>query len=281
MDESNDSQKNIRAVMTIAGSDCSAGAGLQADLKTFQHFGLHGLTAVTCIVSETANTVRRVDPVDPAMMEDQITLMLDSFPLDVVKTGMLGSADHVARVAAIFKKYPHIKLVVDPVMVASTGDSLLQPEAVATYQEMLLPLAHLITPNLPEAETLLGRKITTIPEMTSAARELSKNFGCAVLLKGGHLGGSECTDILIESDNEHHFTSPRLNVEASHGTGCTLAAAIAAALAQGENLQTSVSIAKTYLNRCLASSYSFTNSFGITLHALNQGIPSAEPRRSS
>jgi len=112
-------------VMTIAGSDCSGGAGLQADLKTFQHFHLHGLTAVTCIVSETANTVRRVDPVDPAMMEDQILLMLEAFPLTIVKTGMLGSAEHVRRVAEIFRKRPEIRLVVDPVMVGSTGDSLL------------------------------------------------------------------------------------------------------------------------------------------------------------
>ncbi len=129
------------AVMTIAGSDCSAGAGLQADLKTFQHFGLHGLTAVTCIVSETANIVRRVDPVDPAMVEDQIRLMLAAFPLTVVKTGMLGSAEHVRRVAAVFREHPHISLVVDPVMIASTGASLLEPDAIEIYRNELLPLA--------------------------------------------------------------------------------------------------------------------------------------------
>ena len=272
MDETIERMNQVRAIMTIAGSDCSSGAGMQADLKTFQHFGLHGLTAVTCIVSENANTVRRVDPVDPIMMEDQITLMLDSFPLDIVKTGMLGSAEHVSRVATIFEKHRDIKLVVDPVMVASTGASLLQPDAVATYRKMLLPLAHVITPNLPEAETLLGERISTVSEMSSAARELSNTYGCAVLLKGGHLGADDCTDILFDGEEEHRFTSPRLNTKASHGTGCTLAAALASALAQGEDLPTSVSIAKAYLNRCLAESYSFTTSKGQIVHALNQGI---------
>jgi len=272
MNETTNKQRTTQAIMTIAGSDCSAGAGIQADLKTFQHFGLHGLTVVTCIVSETANIVRRVDPVDPSMMEDQILLMLDAFPLDVVKTGMLGSAGHVSRVAAIFEKHPHIRLVIDPVMVASTGASLLEPEAVTSYREKLLPLAHIITPNLPEAETLLERKITSVPEMSAAARELSGQYGCAVLLKGGHLGANECTDILFDRKKEHRFTSPRLDVKASHGTGCTLAAALASALARGENLPNATSIAKSYLNRCLTDSYSFPSPNGDTIHALNQGV---------
>jgi hydroxymethylpyrimidine/phosphomethylpyrimidine kinase len=261
----------IKPVMTVAGSDCSSGAGLQADLKTFQHFGLHGLTAVTCIVSETAHTVRRIDPVDPSMVEDQIRLMLASFPLSVVKTGMLGSAEHVRRVAAVFRDHPEIKLVIDPVMVASTGTSLLEPEAVTAYNSELLPLAHVITPNLPEAETLLGKKIRSLPEMEAAARELSGAYGCAVLLKGGHLGEAACTDLLFENDNLHSYTSPRLNTPASHGTGCTLAAAVASGLALGKNLTDSVAIAKDYLNDCLGSSYSFLSPSGQTLHALNQG----------
>ncbi len=272
MNETNNNRRRIRAIMTIAGSDCSAGAGLQADLKTFQHFGLHGLTAVTCVVSETANTVRRIDPVDPGMLEDQILLMLESFPLDVVKTGMLGSAEHVSRVAAVFEKHPDIKLVIDPVMVASTGASLLEPTAVATYREKLFPLAHVITPNVPEAENLLDRKITSVEEMTDAARALSENYGCAVLLKGGHLPTEECTDLLFDGEKEHRFTSDRLDTTASHGTGCTLAAALAAALTRGENLPTATSIAKSYLNRCLTDSYSFTGPNGETICALNQGV---------
>ncbi len=259
------------AVMTIAGSDCSAGAGLQADLKTFQHFGLHGLTAVTCIVSETANIVRRVDPVDPAMVEDQIRLMLDAFPLIAVKTGMLGSAEHVRRVAAVFREHPHIALVVDPVMIASTGASLLEADAIAVYRNELLPLATVITPNLPEAETLLGAEIPDAKAMEMAARKLSAEYGCAVLLKGGHLGGAECLDLLFDEEILHRYSSPRLDVAASHGTGCTLAAAVAAGLALGKPLPEAVHIAKAYLNETLATSYSYQSPDGQKLHALNQG----------
>lgn len=257
--------------MTIAGSDCSAGAGLQADLKTFQHFGLHGLTAVTCIVSETANIVRRVDAVDPAMMEDQIRLMLEAFPLKVVKTGMLGSAEHVRRTASIFRERPDIRLVVDPVMIASTGASLLEKDAVQTYITELLPLAYILTPNLPEAATLLSQPIDTPSEMNAAALALSHTFGCAVLLKGGHLDLPECTDLLCENETIHRYTSPRLDVKASHGTGCTLAAAVASGLALGKRLPEAVSMAKNYLNQSLQSSYALPSPAGETIHCLNQG----------
>lgn len=261
----------IRAILTIAGSDCSAGAGMQADLKTFQHFHLHGLTAVTCIVSETANIVRCVDPVDTAMLQDQILLMLEAFPLEVVKTGMLGSAKHVSCVAEIFKHHPTIKLVVDPVMVASTGANLIESDAIAAYREQLLPLAYLITPNLPEAETLLAEKISSIEEMSHAAKSLSETYSCAVLVKGGHLDSQDCTDLLYDGESEHRFTNPRLAIKASHGTGCTLAAAIAAGLANGKDLPFAVSTAKDYLNHCLRHSYGFTNRSGEAIHVLNQG----------
>lgn len=261
----------IIPVMTVAGSDCSSGAGLQADLKTFQHFGLHGLTAVTCIVSETAHTVRRVDAVDPSMVEDQIRLMLSSFPITVVKTGMLGSAEHVRRVAAVFREHPQIRLVIDPVMVASTGASLLEPDAVKQYKDELLPLACVITPNLPEAETLLGEKIGSLHEMEEASQKLSHEYGCAVLLKGGHLGEAACTDLLFHDGKLHSFTSPRLDTPASHGTGCTLAAAVAAGLALGKSLTDAVAVAKDYLDDCLSSAYSFTSPAGGRIHALNQG----------
>ena len=261
-------------VMTIAGSDCSAGAGLQADLKTFQFFGVHGLTVVTCIVSETANIVRRVDAVDPSMMEDQIRLMLYTFPLTIAKTGMLGSAEHVRRVAAIFREHPHIALVVDPVMIASTGASLLETDAIDIYRNELLPLATLMTPNLPEAEMLLGSKISDRSEMENAACKLAAEYGCSVLLKGGHLGGAECTDLLIYRGVLHRFTSPRQNVMASHGTGCTLAAAIAANLALGKLLTDSVRLAKAYLDETLATSYSYQSHEGESLHVLNQGTRS-------
>lgn len=271
MNQIEPSTQTVRAILTIAGSDCSAGAGMQADLKTFQYFGLHGLTAVTCIVSETANIVRRVDPVDPAMLQDQILLMIDAFPLTVVKTGMLGSARHVSCVAEIFKSHPHIRLVIDPVMIASTGASLIETDAIAAYREKLLPLAHLVTPNLPEAETLLGGKISSIDDMSRAAKFLTETYGAATLIKGGHLNARDCTDLLFDGQTEHRFTSPRLDVKASHGTGCTLAAAIAANLANGKDLPGAVSAAKDYLNACLKNSYRFVNHNAEVIHALNQG----------
>jgi hydroxymethylpyrimidine/phosphomethylpyrimidine kinase len=257
--------------LTIAGSDCSAGAGLQADLKTFQHFGVHGLTAVTCVVSETANCVRQVHPVPVAIVSDQIALLLDSFPVAAVKTGMLFSAAHVRAVAEVLAGHPEIALVVDPVMVASTGDALLEPEAIVLYQELLLPLARLITPNLPEAAVLLGDPIPDQAALEPAARRLAGRYQTNVLLKGGHLAGPECRDLLLAGGEVFRFSSPRLDLPGSHGTGCTLAAAVTARLALGDSLPAAVAAAKAYLTDTLRHSYAFVSPAGGTLHALNQG----------
>lgn len=259
----------IQCVLTIAGSDCSAGAGIQADLKTFQHFRLHGLTVLTSIVSETPSIVRRVDPVDPEMTGDQLRLLLASFPIRAAKTGMLVSADHIRRVVDVLAAHPEISIVVDPVMVASTGANLLEPDAIAAYIEELFPLATLITPNLPEAEVLLGSKIPDISSAGSAAITLSARYRCSVLIKGGHLSLPDCTDLLAQDGEIFPFTSPRLPTKASHGTGCTLSAAIAANLALGHTLRDSIAISKNYLNHTLATSYSFTTPDS-TLHFLNQ-----------
>jgi len=261
----------LPVAMTIAGSDCSAGAGIQADLKTFQHFHVHGLTAITCVVAETANLVRAVHPVPVAMVCDQIELLLESFPVAAVKTGMLFSAAHVSAVAAIFRQHRELRLVVDPVMIASTGTSLLEPDALPAYRELLLPLACLITPNLPEAEALLGTPITDEAMLEDAAWRLSRQFGTAILMKGGHLPGEECLDLLVDQGALFRFSTPRMAVAGSHGTGCTLSAAITAALARGEALPWAVEQAKNYLGQTLRQSYSFAAPDGGTLHALNQG----------
>ncbi len=261
----------IPVALTIAGSDCSAGAGLQADLKTFQHFHVHGLTAVTCVVSETANIVRAVHPVPVAIVRDQISLLMESFPVAAVKTGMLFSAVHVAAVAEILRSYPLVQLVVDPVMIASTGASLLEPDAVSAYRELLLPLARVITPNLPEAEVLLGERIVDEASLEPAARRLAKMFGTAILLKGGHLDGPHCVDLLVDWGEVYRFTAARIAVAGSHGTGCTLSAAIAAGLALGEPLPRAVDIAKGYLGETLTRSYQFQSTTGGIVHALNQG----------
>jgi hydroxymethylpyrimidine/phosphomethylpyrimidine kinase len=257
--------------MTIAGSDCSSGAGIQADLKTFQHYRVHGLTAITCIVSETANLVRAVSPVPVEIVADQVSLMLESFEIAAVKTGMLFSAAHVTAVAEILQKHPGVSLVVDPVMVASTGASLLQDDAIAAYREILLPLAKLITPNLPEAEVLLGGKISSPSDLADAAKKLSQLYGTAILLKGGHLDGPDCIDLLVDGNETHRFSAPRLSVKASHGTGCTLSAAIVAELSHGKNLADAVRGAKHYLGQTLEHSYHFSSPDSQELPMLNQG----------
>jgi hydroxymethylpyrimidine/phosphomethylpyrimidine kinase len=240
--------------LTIAGSDSSAGAGLQADLKTFQHFRTYGLSAVTCVVAETPEVVESIHPVPPAILQDQLGLLLKSYPIAAIKTGMLFSKAHVVAVSEILSEYPMIPLVVDPVMVASTGDPLLNKDAVTAYRSRLLPLANLITPNLDEAEVLVGRPIRDEPSIEIAARELAETFSTTVLLKGGHLDTPECSDLLCENGKLTWFRAPRIKTPASHGTGCTLSAAITANLALGLDLASSVDRAKAYLNQALSKS---------------------------
>jgi hydroxymethylpyrimidine/phosphomethylpyrimidine kinase len=263
--------KTIPAALSIAGSDCSAGAGVQADLKTFQHFWIHGLTAITCVVSETANIVRAVHPVPVGIVSDQVSLLLEAFPVAAAKTGMLFSAAHVRAVAGILAKHPDLVLVVDPVMVASTGDPLVEADAIQAYREVLFPLARVITPNLPEAEVLLGEKIRDAAELENAALRLSERLGTAVLIKGGHLPGPDCVDLLADQGELFRFTEARIPVAAAHGTGCTLSAAITAALARQESLPWAVEVAKGYLGKTLRHCYEFPSPAGGSIHALNQG----------
>lgn len=261
--------------LTIAGSDCSSGAGLQADLKTFQHFGVYGLTAVTCVVAETPNVVRSVHPVTPAVLQDQLHVLFEAFPISAVKTGMLFSKAHIVAVTEILARYPDIPLVIDPVMIASTGDPLLEDNAIAAYKERLFPLATVVTPNLDEAEVLWGKTARDEASIARAAAELSARYGCAVLLKGGHLGEPECADLLMTDGMPHWFRSPRIATAASHGTGCTLSSAIAAGLAMGKDLHDSIAMAKNYLNRCLVDSLAWG-----PVAALNQGTTFAVPRET-
>jgi hydroxymethylpyrimidine/phosphomethylpyrimidine kinase len=256
----------VPVALTIAGSDCSAGAGLQADLKTFQHFGVFGLTAVTCVVAETPRVVRSVHSVPPAILQDQLRVLLETYPVAAIKTGMLFSKAHIVAVTEILERYRGIPLVVDPVMIASTGDPLVEDNAIAAYQERLFPLATVITPNLDEAEVLWGAPVRDEAAMERAARGLSARHGCAVLVKGGHLGADECADLLFENGLPAWFRSPRIATEASHGTGCTLSAAIAAGLARGAATHEAVSDAKVYLGRTLAEAVGWDG-----LAMLNQG----------
>lgn len=261
----------IPIALTIAGSDCSAGAGIQADLKTFQHFGVFGLTAITCVVSETPRIVRKVHPVPVDVVIDQVELLLESYPIGAIKTGMLFSLEHITSIAAILSRFPHIPLVVDPVMIASTGAPLIEPDAIAAYQEILLPLSWLMTPNLPEAQTLLDGRTITSANIEQSARDLAEKYSTNVLLKGGHLFEDSCPDFLCEAGELSCFEAPRLETEASHGTGCTLSAAIAAHLAKGETMFDACEHAKRYIGDALAQSLQWSHQEQPVIHMLNQG----------
>ena len=251
--------------LTIAGSDNSCGAGAQADLKTFSAFGVYGLTAITCVVSEVPGRVERVQAVKPDVLRSQIAILFDAYPVVAVKTGMLYSRALLRVVSEeLADRLGRFHLVVDPVMVASSGDSLLKPDAVRAYEQELLPLADVITPNLDEAAVLLGRRVRNRREMAAAADELRAKYGAAVLLKGGHLRGHEAADILCTATRTEEFVLPRLSGRETHGTGCTLSAAIAAGLARGRKLHAAVGDAKKYLHRAMARQLEWTRGGRVT-----------------
>ena len=232
--------------LTVAGSDNSAGAGVQADLKTFTAHGVYGLTAVTCVVAEVPGRVAAIQAVDPEIVRQQIELSLDAFPVAAMKTGMLWARGVIEGLAGMRRPLP--PLVVDPVMVASSGDRLLEPDAVAAYRERLFPLATLVTPNLDEARVLLGRAVGSVAEMQAGGAELSAHYGVAFLIKGGHLAGDEALDLLCLPGGETvEYRAPFTRGVSTHGTGCTYSAAITAGLAQGLELRAAVGQAKGYV----------------------------------
>lgn len=238
--------------LTIAGSDNSCGAGAQADLKTFSALGVYGLTAITCVVAEVPGRVELVQAVRPEVLRAQIRLLFDAYPVAAVKTGMLYSRSLLRVVSQeLADRLGRFHLVVDPVMVASSGDPLLKPDAVRAYCEELLPLADLVTPNLDEAAVLLGRRVASHADMAEAAEELRGRFGAPVLLKGGHLHGGAAVDVLATAGKTEEFSLPRLAGRETHGSGCTLSAAVAAELARGRTLRAAVSGAKKYLHHAI------------------------------
>lgn len=252
-------------VLSIAGSDNSAGAGAQADLKTFTAFGVYGLTAITCVVAEVPGVVSAISPVPPEVVAKQIELCRRHYPVAAVKTGLLCSAEIVAIVAAALREID-VPLVIDPVMIASSGDPLLDPRATEIYKEQLFPQATLVTPNLDEAEALLGRPIRTIEGMREAGKELVEKYGCAFLLKGGHLEGIAAIDLLFWNQRVEEFSAPFVPGVQTHGTGCTYSAAIAAGLAVGLPLGIAVGRAKNYVTQAIATHFRWGK-----VDALNHG----------
>ena len=258
-------------MLTIAGSDSSAGAGVQADLKTFSALGVYGLTAVTCVVAETPGKVSRIEPMSAEIVREQIDVLAKSFPIAAIKTGLLCSSEIIAAVARVIVSLTRkieIPLVVDPVMVATSGDPLLRPDAIKLYETKLFPLATLITPNLDEASRLLGEKIKDRPSMERAARALSKKYGASILLKGGHLAGIKAIDLLFHGGKITEFAAPFVRGAATHGTGCTYSAAITAGLVSGLSLEASIKRAKKFVTVAIRKHHRWKNRVG-AVYALN------------
>jgi hydroxymethylpyrimidine/phosphomethylpyrimidine kinase len=234
-------------VLTIAGSDSGGGAGIQADLKTFSAFGAFGTSAVTCITAQNPNGVAGIRALDPDFVTQQIKMVCDGFPVAAAKTGMLYSAEIIRAVAQADVQQGIPVLVVDPVMVAASGARLLQPDAISAMCEDLLPQARVVTPNISEAEILIGRPITSVEELRAAAREIGDRFDIACLAKGGHLGGDEVVDVLYDEGEEFVFKGPRVLATQCHGSGCAFSAALTALLARGVLLNDAVHQAKNYV----------------------------------
>lgn len=248
--------KGLPIGLTIAGSDSGGGAGMQADLKTFAALGVHGTSAITCITAQNPRGVTGMQAVRADMVRKQIEAVFAELRPDAVKTGMLFSAAIIRVVAEFFARDQRPPLVVDPVMVATSGAVLLQPSAICALKQRLLPLATLVTPNLDEAELLLGRKLRSLPDLSVAAREIHERFGCAVLVKGGHLpDAARAVDVFFDGRTLRQFSARRVRGVSTHGTGCTYSAAVAAYLGKGESLPAAAAAAKRFITRAIAESY--------------------------
>jgi hydroxymethylpyrimidine/phosphomethylpyrimidine kinase len=261
-------RKSLPVALTIAGSDSGGGAGIQADLKTFAALGVHGASAIACLTAQNPKRVLGVEPCSPKMLRQQIEAVFEELNPAAVKTGMLFSAGNIQEVVNFFKnsrfKVKDSKLIVDPVMVSTSGARLLQPAAEKIMKEKLLPLATLATPNLDEAEILAGAKISSPERMREAARTIRSRYGCAVLLKGGHLKNSrEAIDCFYDGKTELLLSAPFVKGVSTHGTGCTYSAAICAALALGHDLPHAVEIGKNFITLAIASSYRIGNHFAL------------------
>lgn len=237
--------------LTIAGSDNSAGAGIQADLNAFGALGVYGLTAVTCVLAEAPGIVSAIQPIEPKIVREQIRLSFEAYPVGAVKTGMLFSREIIEAVSEELERRSPVKLVIDPVMVATSGTALLDAPALQAATQRLFKLATLITPNLDEVGKLLGRNIQDLSHMRQAGAELVERFGTSFLLKGGHLKSGEAIDLLCMGGKIVEFGAPRVAKVKTHGTGCTYSAAIAAGLAKGQTLELAVGEAKKFITEAI------------------------------
>jgi hydroxymethylpyrimidine/phosphomethylpyrimidine kinase len=249
-------QRTIPVALTIAGSDSGGGAGIQADLKTFAALGVHGTSAITCITAQNPQRVAAIQACPPKMVREQIDAVMEELRPAAIKTGMLYSAEIIRAVAEFFESHQRIPLVVDPVMISSSGSRLLKASAIKLLRNRLLPLATVVTPNLDEAKLLTGRELKSVDDLRWAARQIHGEFGCAALIKGGHLRNSrEAVDIFFDGEDEWLLSAPFIKGMNTHGTGCTYSAAITGFLARGFALPEAVAQAKEFISQAIAQSY--------------------------
>jgi hydroxymethylpyrimidine/phosphomethylpyrimidine kinase len=258
----------MKIALTIAGSDSGGGAGIQADLKTFQQFGVFGTSVIVALTAQNTREVRAVEIVSPAMIAAQLAALAEDLPPAALKTGMLADIGIVRQVSQAIRENGWAPLVVDPVMVSTSGHRLLSMEAEEVVRESLLPMAALVTPNLDEAAILTGRAVHDVPSMERAGETLVSFGAAAALVKGGHLAGEELTDVLVTPAGTRHFTRRRLDTTSLHGTGCTLSAAVTAGLALGRELDRAVDDALDFVHRAIAAAPGLGGGHGPVNHTV-------------
>lgn len=255
----------IRKALTIAGSDSGAGAGIQADLKTFAALGVYGTSALTAVTAQNTRGVSKVVALAPEVVTAQIEAVVADIGADALKTGMLANAAIIASVAQAVEKYRLRNLVVDPVMVATSGDLLIKKNAVAALRALLIPLATVVTPNIPEAQELTGITLIKREDFSEAARQIVKMGARSVIIKGGHRVGP-ALDLFYDGRNFRQLHARRIRTKNTHGTGCTFSAAIAAYLAKGEKLESAVVLAKKYITSAITEAFSIGSGHGPVHH---------------
>jgi hydroxymethylpyrimidine/phosphomethylpyrimidine kinase len=260
---------SIPRALTIAGSDSGGGAGIQADLKTFSAYQVFGMSVITAVTAQNSLGVQAVEYLPPSLVARQLSSVLEDLGADAAKCGMLGTAAIVEAVADGLRARPVARLVVDPVMAATSGDALLEPDAVEKVTTRLLPVALVVTPNLPEAEALAGMPVSSRADMEEAARRIHKLGPRHVLVKGGHLKG-DAVDLLYNGREFTAFQGPRIESDNTHGSGCTFSAAIAASLAQGRPLAEAVRDAKAYVTRAIREGFALGRGVGALRHFLTE-----------
>lgn len=256
----------LKTAMTVAGSDCSGGAGIQADLKTMTMNGVYAMSAITALTAQNTTGVRSISEVTPDFLSDQLDMIFEDIVPDAVKIGMVASGALISVIAEKLIKYGANNIVVDPVMVSTSGSALIKTEATAILAEKLLPISSLTTPNIPEAEILSGMSISNENDMENAAKKIGETYGCSVLVKGGH-NINDANDLLWANGKFTWFEGKRIDNPNTHGTGCTLSSAIAANLAKGFPMEESVRRAKEYISAALSAMLDLGSGSGPMNHA--------------